>query len=289
MARADRRRVARAKPAPEHSRYESAYVGTEGLFFQRLRTHAKWAFVFLALVFAVGFVAFGVGSDVQGGIADVIGVGANADTGEVSVSEAREKLEKNPKDAVALRELSRALQNEGRVEEAIQPLRQYTSLRPRDRSALEELAALYVGRANRFRDEFQQQQLEAATLAPGTAVQPPAESVIGQALANQPVTEAVLTQVNQQLSESLGKLRDASNDAKGTYQQIARLAPRDADVQLNLANAAQDAGDTATAIAAYRKFLQLAPEDQFAPVVRQEIQRLQAQAATSVGTTVGGG
>ena len=73
MARADRRRDARARPAPEpgfHRKYESAYVGTEDLFFQRLRRRAKWIFVFLALTFAVSFVAFGVGSEVQGGIAD---------------------------------------------------------------------------------------------------------------------------------------------------------------------------------------------------------------------------
>ena len=32
------------------------------MFFPRLRQHTKWMFVFLALVFAVGFVGFGVGS-----------------------------------------------------------------------------------------------------------------------------------------------------------------------------------------------------------------------------------
>ena len=31
------------------------------MFFPRLRRQAKWMFVFLALVFGVGFVAFGVG------------------------------------------------------------------------------------------------------------------------------------------------------------------------------------------------------------------------------------
>ena len=32
------------------------------MFFPRLRRQAKWMFVFLALVFGVGFVIFGVGS-----------------------------------------------------------------------------------------------------------------------------------------------------------------------------------------------------------------------------------
>ena len=60
MARADRRRDARAKAAPSRGafdrHYESAYVGTEGLFFQRLRKRAKWIFVFLALTFGITFV-----------------------------------------------------------------------------------------------------------------------------------------------------------------------------------------------------------------------------------------
>ena len=259
------------------------------MFFPRLRRQAKWAFVFLALVFGVGFVAFGVGSDVQGGIADVIGVGATADTDEPSVSEARERLEENPKDATALRELARALQNEGQVDAAIEPLQQYVALRPRDRGALEELAALWVGRAGGFRDEFEQAQQEAILLAPGSGIEPPATSPLGQALANQPVSEAVLVEANEKLTAALTKLRDASNNAKVTYEKIARLAPREADVQLNLANAAQDAGDTQSALRAYRRFLTLAPDDQLAPVVRQEMARLQAQASSSGGTTVGGG
>ena len=41
------------------------------MFFPRLRRQAKWVFVFLALVFAVGFVAFGVGSG-SSGISDLL-------------------------------------------------------------------------------------------------------------------------------------------------------------------------------------------------------------------------
>ena len=41
------------------------------MFFPRLRRQAKWVFVFLALVFAIGFVAFGVGSG-STGISDIL-------------------------------------------------------------------------------------------------------------------------------------------------------------------------------------------------------------------------
>ena len=41
------------------------------MFFPRLRRQAKWVFVLLALVFAFGFVAFGVGSG-STGISDIL-------------------------------------------------------------------------------------------------------------------------------------------------------------------------------------------------------------------------
>ena len=43
----------------------------EQLFFQRLRVHAKWAFVLLALVFGLGFVFLGIGSG-SNGITDAL-------------------------------------------------------------------------------------------------------------------------------------------------------------------------------------------------------------------------
>src|SRR5437773_12389246 len=41
------------------------------LFFNRLRKRAKWVFVFLAVVFAGGFVLFGVGSSNASGLSDI--------------------------------------------------------------------------------------------------------------------------------------------------------------------------------------------------------------------------
>ena len=53
-------------------------------------------------------------------------------------------------------------------------------------------------------------------------------------------------------------------------------------MQLDLANAAQQAGDYATAIAAYERWLKLAPEDSQASIIKQQLKQLRAaQAATS--------
>jgi tetratricopeptide (TPR) repeat protein len=285
MARADRRRVARTKAAAPRSRYESAYVGTEDLFFQRLRRQAKWMFVFLALVFGVGFVAFGVGSDVQGGIADVLGVGGSG-SGQPSVSDAEDRLDKNPNDTQAMRDLATALQTDGRPEEAIEPLAAYTLLKPRDEDALRELGGLFLTKASRLRNELQIAQAEAFALNPGADFLPPADSPFGRAVGQPPISQAVSSGANERLNTLFSEQSGAYDQAKTAYQQLAKLVPNDASVQIQLADAAQNAGDTETALAAYRKFLKLAPDDPSAPLVRQEIKRLESSGPV-IGTTGG--
>lgn len=231
-------------------------------------------FVFLAAVFAIGFVAFGVGSDVQGGVADIIGIGGSA--GQPSVEDAREKARENPRDPQALRELATALQTAGRPEEAIAPLERYTRLRPNDEDSLRELAGSYLTRANKLREEYALAAYEGQTLVPGIDFRPPATTAVGRALGTPPITQAVSARVSERTNRIASQLTSAYGDAKTAYTRIARIAPEDASVQIQLADAAQNAGDYPTAIVAYRKFLALAPDDPSAPLVRQEIERLEA-------------
>jgi hypothetical protein len=102
MARADRRRAQRAKQTPGIRASGHATSVEQTLFFSKLRRNAKWVFAILALVFGLSFVVFGVGSDVQGGIADLF-TGRAASSGP-SADDARERLEENPRDAEALRD-----------------------------------------------------------------------------------------------------------------------------------------------------------------------------------------
>jgi tetratricopeptide (TPR) repeat protein len=280
VARADRRRSARAG-AHDRSferRYESAYVGTEGLFFQRLRKQAKWAFVALAIVFAGGFIFFGVGGEVQGGIADVIGVGSS-DGDVVSEGEARERLQETPNDPQALRDLASALQRDGKPEEAIAPLDTYTALRPRDEAALTELAGLYLTKASRINGELQAAQARAALLDPSADFLPAPSSPFGQALSSPPISEALTSGVNAEMNNLFSQGRTAFSEAQQVYAQVAKLSPRDPNIQILLADAALNAGDGQAALAAYKKFLQLAPDDPNAGVVRDQIKQLEATTA----------
>ena len=77
-------------------------------------------FLFLALVFALGFVGFGVGA---GGIGfgDVIRDAAGGG-GTPSISDAEKRVLDNPKDAQAFRDLETAQQAAGNTDDAIEAL-----------------------------------------------------------------------------------------------------------------------------------------------------------------------
>jgi tetratricopeptide (TPR) repeat protein len=286
MSRADRRRDARAKPAAAASRYESAYVGTEGLFFQRLRAQAKWMFVFLALVFGVSFVFFGVGANISGtGVADILGLGGGS--GQPSAEDARKELEKNPTDTQALRDLATALQTDGKSEEAIPVLEQYTALRPKDEDTLRELAGLYISRASIARNDLARAQQAASLQNPGASFLPPSSTPLGQALSSQAITDAASSKANTAVNDAYTRMIAAYTAAKGAYQKIVKLSPNDASSQLDLADAAQSSGDAPTAIAAYKKFLKLAPDDPSAPLVKQQIKQLES--STNAGSASTGG
>jgi tetratricopeptide (TPR) repeat protein len=273
MARADRRRVQRAKQTPGIRASGAAASVEETLFFTRLRRSAKWVFAALALVFGLSFVVFGVGSDVPGGVADLF-QGRVPSTGP-SLDDAQEKVEENPRDAEALRELATALQTEGRPDEAVPVLERYARVRPRDDSALHELATLYVSRAGRLRSEAQQAQARAQFANPDADLLPPTSTPLGQALADRPISNAIAAEAQAELSEKIQAMQEAFRKAQETYQRIVVLRPEDAPTQLELADAALNAGDTQVAIGAYKRFLELAPDDPQAPLVEEQIKRLE--------------
>ena len=119
-ASAARRTNARAAPvaAPRTSRSRRKWQ--EQLFFQRLRVHAKWVFVLLALVFALGFVFFGVGSG-STGISDVLQNAFNFgnERRHVDLEARRRRPHKHPKDAKAWRDLATALEQKQRTQDAM--------------------------------------------------------------------------------------------------------------------------------------------------------------------------
>ena len=283
MARFEKSRPKSAKPhaavAPARPRGSSAPTIEDTMFFPRLRRHAKWMFVLLALVFGLGFVLFGVGAGGVG-VGDVFRGSGGA--GAQSVSDARGETEDRPNDAEAWRNLATAYETEGETAEAITALNKAIELDPKDPSALRELAGLHLTRATERQRDAQLAQVRAAFLAPAQGF-PSLLAPSGQSVLSDPVTTAVNASVSGRVSEALGEAQTEATLAVDAYQRLVALQPQDPNVQLELAQAAQQVGDATTAIAAYERFLELAPDDPSASVVREQLKQLRQTAAAAGG------
>jgi tetratricopeptide (TPR) repeat protein len=265
---------AKSKPKTvKHERWE------DQLFFGRLRVHAKWVFVLLAFVFALGFVIFGVGSG-STGISDVLqnffkGSGSSG----TSLSSLRNNAAKHPQQAKAWRDLATKLEADGKLDDAIVALTRYTALKPKDEAGLEDLASVYIRRATDAQQQYFAAQTQSQVLAPTSPGTPAATSAIGKALASvsNPIDSAVTSVVGVSSSDAYTKIIQYQKDAVGTYQKLAKLSPKDATTQFRLAQIAQGAGDVSTAISAYKRFLALAPDDPLAATAKKSLKQLQGQ------------
>jgi cytochrome c-type biogenesis protein CcmH/NrfG len=269
-----RPRQAKAQPSPRAARKPP--VAEQTMFFMRLRRSTKPIFIFLALVFALSFVFLGVGSGSSGigdllrGNFDLFGGGSSS----TSVSGAQKRIEKNPRDAAAYRDLARAYQIKGDTTKAIDALKTYTRLRPNDTTALTELAGTYLSQADTARQQAIAAQSALTTASLFTPY--PVTSKLGTALGQNPITDASTSGAQTAFTTAYQKMQSAYSAAVGAYKRVAKKTPNDPTVQLQLASTAESANDAKTAIAAYKRFLKLAPDDPSAPQVKQHVKQLES-------------
>ena len=272
--------AAKPKPKVKHASWE------DQLFFNRLRRHAKWVYIGLAVVFAAGFVFLGVGSG-STGIGDILqNFFSRGSSSGTSISSLQKKAREHPKDAQAWRDLATRLEQKQRTDEAIAALKRYTALRPKNQDVLSELAGLYAQRASDYRTEASNASAQSQVVSPGGLFAPPSTSPFGKAFADpsalqDPVATAVSSAASTTASDAYAKLSAVEKEAVAVYKKLARLNPGDPTTQVQLGEAAEGAGDTKTAIAAYRKFLKLAPSDPLASAVKQQLKRLTTAASVT--------
>jgi tetratricopeptide (TPR) repeat protein len=263
------------------------------MFFPRLRRQAKWMFVFLAVVFGLGYVIFNVGGTIPGvGLGDVF-QNIGQDAGGPSEGEAREKIEDEPNNPTGYFELATALQRNGKNDEAIAPLERYIGFRPRDRSALGQLAGIYLTQARRGQDEAIRAQAELTQLTGGDVFSPDPSSRFGQSFGPGQITQVEADKLTQRLNENYVTAQQAFQNAANTYKKLIAAIPNaeEADqpsIFLQLAFAAQSANDLKQAIAAYKRYLAVAPDSPNAAGVRQQIKQLEA-ALKALPAQQGGG
>jgi Flp pilus assembly protein TadD len=268
------RAAARKAKKPKHASWE------DQLFFSRLRLHAKWMFGFLALVFAFSFVIFGVGSG-SSGIGDVLqNFFQGSSSSSPSVSKAQKKTQENPKDPKGWRDLATALEQKDRQDEAADALAKYTALKPKDEGALQELGGLYLAKADTAAQEYVTAQTKSAALVPSDTFKPAASSGFAQ-IYQDPISTAATAASTATTGAAYSKYLDAQSKAVDVYKKVVKLNPKDATNQYRLAQVAQNAGDSKTAIAGYKAFLKLAPGDPLAPTARKALKALTPPATAS--------
>jgi tetratricopeptide (TPR) repeat protein len=249
------------------------------MFFPKLIRSAKWMFVFLALVFGLGFVVFGVGSGQGTGLGDILQGNQGSSSGGVDVGKAQDKVKENPGDAIALRDLGNALVNDGRSNEAIAVFQRYLRLRPKDLETKRTLAVLYLTQANDARSQYDEARIEALSRGGGGLFGPPQDTEFGRALGGR-IDQEFEAQINQRLTEAATKMQTGYSQAATLYAQIAATRPEDeSQIQLQLGDAAYQARRIPLALRAYQRFLQLAPDSAEAGYAKQQIATLKSGAA----------
>jgi tetratricopeptide (TPR) repeat protein len=253
------------------------------MFFPRLRNQAKWAFVFLILIFGGGFVFLGVGSgglDLGQLLRDAFG---NSGSSGTSVSKAQKQVEEHPQSPIAHKTLADALEKKGRIDEAIAAWSQYTTLKPKDVTALQHLGQLELGQADRYLREAQLAALAQQDAGVGSPFRPSSTQKFGQALGEDPIAAAVSGKASTQLQQASVKYQTAATEAVGAYQKIVKLRPQDQQAIFSLAQAADTLRQTPVAISAYKRLLKFKLDPTTAAQIRERIKTLQQSSATGGG------
>ncbi len=240
------------------------------LFFTRMRRHMKWVFALLALVFAIGFVAFGVGAGGTGigdAISDFLG-GGSSDI--PSIEDAQKAADENPTDPEAFRDLANAYLAANQNDKAADALEQYLKLRP-DESTLRELAALRQTIADAAYQEAELLRRQGANDFASRLYLVPGSSGFLSAVGGNPIDQALLNAASAKTDDAFEKARGLYGDVVSVYERLAELVPGDATVYVQLGAVAERAGDGEKAIAAYQDYLEAEPDGEYAQLVNERL------------------
>jgi hypothetical protein len=291
-----------AAPRPkrvQHQKWE------DQLFFARLRNHGKFLWYLLAMALIAAFVLLGVGSGSTGISQIVQNFFSGTSASGKSLSSLQKATVQHPKDAAAWLAYANKLQAKNKLDDAATALTTYTTLKPKDEEAMRQLAAIYVRRASDWNTIYTAQRARSDAYAPTAVLTPKAGTPLADALGTitNPLTAAVTTDTNTVTSTAYQQVISALTSREGVWKKIAVLSPRDASTQLSLAQSATDVAnvlnqpaDMKTAIAAYKAYLRLAPNDSSASSAKQQLKTLEktlkasvaASASTSTTTTTTG-
>jgi tetratricopeptide (TPR) repeat protein len=255
------------------------------MFFPRLRNQAKWAFVFLIVVFAGGFVFLGVGSgglDLGQLLRDAFG---NKGTSTGSVSKAQDAVAERPFNVIARRNLADVYERKNMIPEAITAWEAYLRLRPRDVNALRHVGQLELSQADRYLQDAQLAAFAQQQAGANSPFTPSSSSTLGRALGQDPIASAVSTRASTALQDASTKYQTMSTKAVATFERIVKLNPKDQQSVFALAQAADTLRNVPVAIRAYTRLLAFNLDPSTAAQIRARIKTLQQ---STQGASAGG-
>jgi len=249
------------------------------MLFERIRRGQKPVFIFLAVMFGLGFVALGVGSGAGGvNLGDILN---SSSGGSGSISDLSAQTRDHPNDAPAWLQLAEAYQADNQTDAAVGAYLRYIALRPKDQTGLSGGASLLELRAQRTQGQLTRAQaLASQYTAPSTAsaaqslkLAPALSHSVADALA-QPYNTRVQTLTSQLTSDFL--------QATAIRQKLVDLDPQNAPYQFALAQDAAAGRQYTTAAKALKAYLDLEPN--LDPATRQQLEQTLAQ-LQAIGTT----
>ncbi|TMK72538.1 MAG: hypothetical protein E6G50_03740 [Actinobacteria bacterium] len=230
----------------------------------------------MVIVFGAGFAFLGVGSgglDLGQMIRDTFG--SKGSSGVPSVSAALKRTHEHPRDPAAWKSYADALEKKGRTNEAIGALENYTRLKPKDVPQLNRLGRLEYSQADASAAVAQAAYAQQQSVYASSTFGPSQSSKLGQALGQDPITQALSTKVSTSAQDATTKYSTASRKAVVTFQQVAKVAPG-ADSYFNLAQAAEHFQNNKVALGAYRSLLKYESDAGTKARIRAKIAQLEA-------------
>jgi regulator of sirC expression with transglutaminase-like and TPR domain len=225
-------------------------------------------------VFAGTFAFLGVGSG-SSGLDQLFNNIFHGGSGATSISKAQKEVAKHPQQAKGYRDLASAYEAKGQTDSAVTALQQYTTLKPKDETALADLAGLQAQQATDLSKQYQLVSQQQQDTQLGQTFGASSQSTLGKALGTDPVTSAVQTSVGSQSSTIYGQMQAALSGELATYQKLQKLRPNDSTTVLQVAQVAEQAQATTVAVAAYKRYLKLEPGSQYASQIKAKIKQLQ--------------
>jgi cytochrome c-type biogenesis protein CcmH/NrfG len=255
------------------------------MLFERIRRTQKPVFIFLGVMFGLGFVALGVGQGSGGiNIGDLFS--SSSSSSSASVSGLQSQVQSHPKDAGAWLRLARAYEANNQMNQAISSFQTYLGLKPKDQGALSSTSTLLEQRGQQTATKVQQAQAAAAAYTQAEGATAATSLKLGAALTHPLLT--TLAQPATTLAQTLetSAVTDFA-EAMTMRQTLVKLSPKNADYQILLARDAYATQSYATVAKALQAYLTLSPNLTAAQKkqIRQEIVQFKLAAKTSPGGT----